>query len=360
MRLGKMIVAVVMVALFSACGSDSSSSSGESTNNAPTVNAGVDKSVRVNETISLVGVANDSDGSIVAYEWREGNKFLTNTQTLDYLPTIIGGHTITLTVTDNDGATASDNMTVMVVAEGAVVPTPVSTPIPVVSSSSLSDGLIAHYEFEGNAKDSSGNGNDGTEHGGVTYVDGVIGKAGSFDGVDDYINITPKSDVSNITDFTISVWTRVEEKSFIRQYIFDGKSGLDDYRNDGFYLIYDIDNNLEEIHNGTISNSKDIESKVKFSLQEKWIEMIYMRKNGQYFIYIDNIKLDLDFAHNELTDESLDMQHNWFIGTFFGNNPKYYSNTINNYSYKGKIDDLRIYNRALNETEIQELYNLKQ
>ena len=29
--------------------------------------------------------------------------------------------------------------------------------------------------------------NNGVEHGGVSYVDGVIGQAGSFDGVDDYI-----------------------------------------------------------------------------------------------------------------------------------------------------------------------------
>jgi len=30
----------------------------------------------------------------------------------------------------------------------------------------LTNGLVAHYEFEGDANDSSGNGNDGTEHGG--------------------------------------------------------------------------------------------------------------------------------------------------------------------------------------------------
>ena len=44
----------------------------------------------------------------------------------------------------------------------------------------LTSGLVAHYEFEGDTNDSSGNGNHGTEHGGVSYVDGVIGQAGSF------------------------------------------------------------------------------------------------------------------------------------------------------------------------------------
>lgn len=43
-----------------------------------------------------------------------------------------------------------------------------------------SDGLVAHYKFEGNAKDSAGN-NDGTEHGGVSYVAGKFGQAASLD-----------------------------------------------------------------------------------------------------------------------------------------------------------------------------------
>jgi len=47
----------------------------------------------------------------------------------------------------------------------------------ITKQNTLTEGLVAHYEFEGNANDSSGNGNHGTEHGGVSYVDGVIGKA---------------------------------------------------------------------------------------------------------------------------------------------------------------------------------------
>ena len=69
------------------------------------------------------------------------------------------------------------------------------------SGVNLSNGLVAHYEFEGNAKDSSGNGNNGIEHGGVGYVDGVIGKAGSFDGVDDYIEVKTNHFKNNIFSF---------------------------------------------------------------------------------------------------------------------------------------------------------------
>jgi len=39
----------------------------------------------------------------------------------------------------------------------------------------LNDGLVAYYPFNGDAKDESGNGNDGKEYGGIEYVDdGVI------------------------------------------------------------------------------------------------------------------------------------------------------------------------------------------
>lgn len=37
-------------------------------------------------------------------------------------------------------------------------------------------GLVAEWHFDGDAKDSSGNGNDGTIYG-ATFVDGKVGKA---------------------------------------------------------------------------------------------------------------------------------------------------------------------------------------
>ena len=59
--------------------------------------------------------------------------------------------------------------------------------------------LVAEWHFdEGSGsvvKDSSGNGNDGTIHG-AKWVDGKYGKALSFDGNGDYVEITPRSDVS--------------------------------------------------------------------------------------------------------------------------------------------------------------------
>ena len=86
----------------------------ENINQAPIANAGLDKSVTVNKTITLNGSGTDSDGYIVSYEWKKGDTILSTTSTLNYTPTEVGTDTLTLTVTDDDGATASDSVTVTV------------------------------------------------------------------------------------------------------------------------------------------------------------------------------------------------------------------------------------------------------
>lgn len=50
------------------------------------------------------------------------------------------------------------------------------------------NGLIAEYHFDGNAKDSSGNQNNGLVSGAV-YTDGKFGKALSFDGKNNFVRV---------------------------------------------------------------------------------------------------------------------------------------------------------------------------
>ncbi|MCK5848171.1 MAG: M6 family metalloprotease domain-containing protein, partial [Caldisericia bacterium] len=71
-----------------------------------------DVSVEVNQAITISGSGSDSDGSIVAYQWKEGATILANTASFIYTPMTVASHTLTLTVTDNDGLNDSDTMTV--------------------------------------------------------------------------------------------------------------------------------------------------------------------------------------------------------------------------------------------------------
>ncbi len=81
-------------------------------NQIPTADAGPDRTTVVNQTITITGSGSDPDGTITAYQWKEGNTVLASTASFNYTPTTVGDHTLTLTVTDDDGAVNSDTMIV--------------------------------------------------------------------------------------------------------------------------------------------------------------------------------------------------------------------------------------------------------
>ncbi|ETR71400.1 MAG: hypothetical protein OMM_02514 [Candidatus Magnetoglobus multicellularis str. Araruama] len=72
----------------------------------------------------------------------------------------------------------------------------------------LNEGLIAHYEFENNPNDSSGNENNGTEKNGVSYINGKFGNAANFDGSSACIDIGKIISSNNIS---ISAWIKKEK-----------------------------------------------------------------------------------------------------------------------------------------------------
>jgi uncharacterized protein YkwD len=85
-----------------------------SVNQAPTVDAGADKTVMETENVTITGTASDEDGSIVSYEWSEGGSVIATTLSFSYTGSDIGTHTLTLTVMDDFGDSSSDTMTVEV------------------------------------------------------------------------------------------------------------------------------------------------------------------------------------------------------------------------------------------------------
>jgi len=85
----------------------------------PVANAGIDQTVKDTdgdgvELVALDGSAShDPNGTVVAYEWRNGAAVVGSAAALT-VPLAIGTHTLTLEVTDNDGLTATDTVMVRV------------------------------------------------------------------------------------------------------------------------------------------------------------------------------------------------------------------------------------------------------
>lgn len=76
------------------------------------------------------------------------------------------------------------------------------------------NSLIAYYKFDDDYQDSGGNNNHGTAIGNPQFVDGIIGRAVSLDGSNDYIEIKNSPSLENITEssFTFSSWYYANEK----------------------------------------------------------------------------------------------------------------------------------------------------
>jgi len=113
--------------------------------------------VDTNESVSLDGSASsDSDGTIVSYQWDFGDGSTGTGETVNHSYTDDGQYTITLTVTDDLGATdtSSDNISVLNVAPICAIETNLTTLLTGGSvafdgsQSSDSDGSINSYAWD--------------------------------------------------------------------------------------------------------------------------------------------------------------------------------------------------------------------
>ncbi|MFB6342645.1 LamG-like jellyroll fold domain-containing protein [Saccharicrinis sp. FJH62] len=235
----------------------------------------------------------------------------------------------------------------------------------------LDSGLVAYYPFDGNANDSSiNNNNNGTVYG-ASITDDRFGNENSayyFDGIDDFIEISPIKNLDSVCDFSISVWFRLADweiqpsdnwKSLVDlPYIFDGhaKSSVDssDIITDGFNISLGLD---ESYKSYVLTSTKDLDGNVFISqfspgtaLLDQWCHCVFIREGDTTRSYING-----ELISEDLNDGvSLNMNHPLYIGTFAGNNKNYNSF---NYNFNGKIDDVRVYSRALNYDEIDSLYD---
>lgn len=89
-------------------------------NSPPVANAGANQSVQAGDTVNLVGSGTDADGNIVSYSWSQINGEAVsiespNSSTTSFVaPDISGNVTLRLTVTDNNGAIGTDDLTISI------------------------------------------------------------------------------------------------------------------------------------------------------------------------------------------------------------------------------------------------------
>lgn len=198
-----------------------------------------------------------------------------------------------------------------------------------------SSNLVAYYPFNGNANDESGNGNDGTVYGATLTTDrfGNPDSAYEFDGVDDYIIVEHDFACAEVT---LSAW--IQTSSLNQNCPFLNKT-LDYYDTWGLYE--------DDLQIG-LSDDIDDANEVYYltPITSDWIHVVANLTNDlENLLFVNGILV----GSGDFSSASWDS----FIGNIFIGQ----RGTSNwNHWYNGHIDDVRIYNRVLTETEIQNLY----
>ena len=198
----------------------------------------------------------------------------------------------------------------------------------------LNDGLVAYYPFNGNADDESGNGNNGTAEGATLTTDrnGNAGSAFNFNG-SSIIRISDSDslDLEEAEPATFSVWVNVAVQN--RGHIFGKRRG------DTTNYMLDLVNGGRPMFRGY--THKGIEGDEPLPINQ-WIHLACTWDGTTCRLFIDG----------ELSKEGSDTpirgpdDHDFVIGGTGAGHTK----------FKGKIDELRIYNRALSESEVAELH----
>jgi hypothetical protein len=216
-----------------------------------------------------------------------------------------------------------------------------------------SDGLVGYWPFNGNANDISGNENNGTVNGATLTTDrfGNANSAYSFDGVDDYIDVLSSFFNNGWNETSINLWfnstsnvpTSGPGQTFFNTFPHGGFDAGYSYQ--GSQKIYVYKNSNPAV------SSWDIFSNTEFNanpiLLNTW-HNVSIVKSGLVYKFYFNGQLD-----NTLNTSIV--ASNYFCSLRFGAITCCDSEVFN-----GSLDDFGIWNRALTQEEITNLFNANQ
>jgi len=218
---------------------------------------------------------------------------------------------------------------------------------------SLNNGNVGYWPFCGNANDASGNGNNGTVNGATLTTDrfGVANSAYSFDGVNDFIS-TSLLGITGQNSRTVSFWFNSNNNT----------TGIKTMVGYGEHLSGNPQGSRFDctIENGkpSIDISSTYASYTVSILQNNW-KLYSVAYDNSFGNTVQSIKLYIDGVLQlspTILNPVLIINTGNLYPIFFG--APYNSPSGN--SFNGILDDIGIWNRALTQQEITQLYNTGQ
>lgn len=208
-----------------------------------------------------------------------------------------------------------------------------------ISAALPTDSLVGYWPFNANSLDESGNNNDGSNIGVELVADrfGNDSSAYYFD-ANDHITINSTNLPHSLTDaYTFSVWMNPDSSVWVagwRTVLFMGQNSP----NAGTQIDYQQPiENSHRISHGTYGNGLD--STKSGGIFNTWNHVVATYDGTTRKTYLNGVLFGED-SYSSLNITSMAME----IGR-------------REHSFLGSLDDIRVYSKALNATDIMNLYN---
>jgi len=220
----------------------------------------------------------------------------------------------------------------------------------------LQNGLIGNFPFNGNANDESVNGKNAIVNGATLTTDrfGTANSAYNFDGIASGMQ-SPGFLTGQLTQLSFSVWIMPNQfysnSDNVPFTIFVGQNstlgGYSDLigRRD-FYGVFPF-GSYTYVNYG---NQYDCPASLTTTLNpNSWYHLVAIRDGATMRFYVNGI-LEGTNTYTSVPD----FWDQLSIGAYYSTDQPAM------WFYNGKIDDIHVYNRAINDQEIQALYNIRQ
>lgn len=222
------------------------------------------------------------------------------------------------------------------------------------------DALVAHYPFDGDATDASGNDHHGTPSTPLAFSPGVHAQSADFAVGDPYVDLGPADQLLNCQRATFSLWAKFTEFS-------DGSHFMVSCYNGGFWEDGDIvirqdkTTPIDSWDNGVVvqygvgddtGHSANFDARLEPGVWTH-LAVVYDTTATDPDLRCRLFKNGSEVTTRHVTSSTADLGHpigntsaNLLLGRCWGSWPMH-----------GSLDEMRIYRKALSPAEILQLYN---
>jgi PKD repeat protein len=270
-----------------------------------------------------VAFANTTSGQVTAWNWDFGDGSRSNAKSPTHIYSTPGDYTVSLTATGPGGETSKVSTAPIVVS---------STGMTVSDSAKL--GLVAAYNFNEGSRtivlDVSGRNNSGTLAGGVAWTNqGKFGNALVFDGVSGVVTIPDSDSLRLSTGMTLEAWVKpsIVDNQW-RDVIYKG--------DDNYYLEASSTNGGKPAGRASLHHVYGATALPVGAWT--YLATTYDGATLRFYINATEVSSIVIGAGIDMSAYPLQIGGDALYGQYF----------------HGVIDEVRVYSRALSQTEIQQ------